>query len=107
MKARVFFLTCILMMAPFVNLAEVVEATSGRALACSGTDCLNEALPDPDGSDTAAWPNGEWMEIYNSGNVPVNVLNWKLINSASKTLNFDSVSIVGFEAGNSLSLIHI
>jgi phosphatidylserine/phosphatidylglycerophosphate/cardiolipin synthase-like enzyme len=101
MKARVMFLTCILMLAPFVNLAEVAEATSGRALACSGTVCLNEALPNPTGYDNAAWPNGEWMEIYNSGNVPVDVLNWKLINKVSKTLDFDSTSIVGFEAGNS------
>ena len=23
--------------------------------------------------DNAAWPNGEWMEIYNSGSSPVNV----------------------------------
>ncbi|MGY8744957.1 MAG: lamin tail domain-containing protein, partial [Candidatus Poseidoniales archaeon] len=101
MKARVMFLTCILMLAPFVNLAEVAEATSGRALACSGTVCLNEALPNPTGYDNAAWPNGEWMEIYNSGNVPVDVLNWKLINKVSKTLDFNSTSIVGFEAGNS------
>jgi len=101
MKARVMFLTCILMLAPFVSLAEVAEATSGRALACSGTVCLNEALPDPNGFDDDTWPNGEWMEIYNSGTSPVDVLNWKLVNKASKTLSFDSNSIVGYQAGNS------
>ena len=103
MKARVFFLTCILMMAPFVNLAEVVEATSGRALACSGTVCLNEALPNPTGYDDDTWPNGEWMEIYNTGSTPVDVLNWKLVNKASKTLEFNSSSIVGYQTGNSSS----
>ena len=91
------------MMAPFVNLAEVVEATSGRALACSGTVCLNEALPNPNGYDDDTWPNGEWMEIYNTGTTPVDVLNWKLVNKASKTLDFNSSSIVGYQAGNSSS----
>ena len=89
------------MMVPFVNLAEVAEATSGRALACSGTVCLNEALPNPNGGDDDTWPNGEWMEIHNSGATSVDILNWKLINKASKTLDFDSSSIVGFEEGNS------
>ena len=103
MKARVLFLTCILMLAPFVSLAEVAEATSGRALACSGTVCLNEALPNPNGFDNDTWPNGEWMEIHNSGTTPVDVLNWKLVNKASKTLIFDSNSIVGYESGNSSS----
>ena len=91
------------MMAPFVNLAEVVEATSGRALACNGTVCLNEALPNPTGYDDDTWPNGEWMEIYNTGSTPVDVLNWKLVNKASKTLEFNSSSIVGYQAGNSSS----
>ena len=39
--------------------------------------------------------------IYNSGSTAVNVLNWQLENKASKTLDFDSTSIVGYEAGNS------
>ena len=101
MKSRVFFLSFILMMSPLLSFVDVSEATSGRAMACNGTVCLNEALPNPNGLDDAAWPNGEWMEIYNSGPTPVDVLNWKLINKASKTLDFDSASIVGFEAGNS------
>ena len=70
-------------------------------MACSGTVCLNEALPDPAGYDNAAWPNGEWMEIYNSGTTPVDVLNWKLVNKNSKVLDFDSTTIVGFQSNNS------
>ena len=101
MKSSVFFLSFILLMSPLLSFVDVTEATSGRAMACNGTVCFNEALPNPTGSDDATWPNGEWMEIYNTGTTPVDVLNWKLINKASKTLNFDSVSIVGFEAGNS------
>jgi len=29
---------------------------------------INEFFPDPNGSDDAPLPNGEWIEIYNSGN---------------------------------------
>ena len=102
MKARAFLLVFVLALAPYLSTINVAEAsTSGRAMACSGTVCLNEALPDPAGYDNATWPNGEWMEIYNSGTTPVDVLNWKLVNKASKTLDFDSSSIVGFQAGNS------
>ena len=59
----------------------------------------DEALPNPNGLDNDA--AGEWMEIYNSGTTPVDVLNWELVNKASKSLTFDSASIVGFQAGNS------
>ena len=102
MKARAFLLIFVLALAPYLSIIDVAEAsTSGRAMACSGTVCLNEALPNPTGYDNDTWPNGEWMEIYNSGTTPVDVLNWKLVNKASKTLDFDSSSIVGFQAGNS------
>ena len=101
MKSRVFFLSFILMMSPLLSFVDVSEATSGRAMACSGTVCLNEALPDPAGYDNAAWPNGEWMEIYNSGSTPVDILNWKLVNKNSKVLDFDSTTIVGFQSNNS------
>ena len=82
-------------------LDPVEASTSGRALACSGNVCLNEAMPNPTGYDDATWPGGEWMEIYNSGTTAVDVLNWELINKASKSLTFDSSSIVGYESGNS------
>ena len=77
-------------MAPYLSTIDVVEATSGRAMACAGNVCLNEALPNPNGYDDAAWPGGEWMEIHNSGSTAVNVLNWQLENKASKTLDFDT-----------------
>ncbi|MCH1527515.1 MAG: lamin tail domain-containing protein, partial [Candidatus Poseidoniaceae archaeon] len=101
MISRALFLSFILVLCPYVSVVDVAEATSGRAIACSGSVCLNEALPNPNGLDADVWPNGEWMEIYNSGSTDVDVLNWRLVNKASKYLTFDSSSIVGFEAGNS------
>ena len=101
MKGRAFLLVFLMAMAPYLSTIDVVEATSGRAMACTGNVCLNEAMPNPNGYDDAAWPGGEWMEIYNSGTTAVDVLNWELVNKANKVLTFDSSSIVGYEAGNS------
>ena len=102
MQSRAFTLVALLLFSTASMLVDTTEATtSGRAMACNGTVCLNEALPNPNGYDNDTWPNGEWMEIYNSGTTPVDVLNWQLVNKASKSLTFDSASIVGFQAGNS------
>ena len=100
MHTRPIILVLLLLLTPMSQFVDVGTATSGRALACSGSVCLNEAMPNPNGADDDTWPNGEWMEIYNSGTSAVNVLGWELENKASKTLEFDSTSIV-------LSLIHI
>ena len=102
MRFRAFTLTALLLMSSLSLFLDNTEGTTaGRAMACSGSVCLNEAMPNPNGADDDTWPNGEWMEIYNSGTSAVNVLGWELENKASKTLAFDSTSIVGYEAGNS------
>ena len=103
MSNRPMLLVALLLIAPLISMVEVSSATQGRALACSGSVCLNEALPNPNGLDDDTWPNGEWMEIHNSGTVAVDVLNWQLVNKANKILDFDSSSIVGYQAGNSSS----
>ena len=84
-----------------VLIAPTEASVSGRAMACTGSVCLNEALPNPNGYDDDTWPNGEWMEIHNSGSNPVDVLNWELKNKAGKILNFNSTTIVGYQATNS------
>ena len=93
--------------APFgiSSLEEVpdVPATSSRSLACTGDICLNEALPNPNGYDNASWSGGEWMEIHNSGNTTVDVRDWYLTNKASKTLYFNSTSIVDYDTMDSTS----
>ncbi|MBS3151327.1 lamin tail domain-containing protein [Candidatus Woesearchaeota archaeon] len=35
---------------------------------------ISEFLPDPEGDDDAAMPNGEWIELYNSGDVDLDLL---------------------------------
>jgi len=75
--------------------------TSARSTACTGYVCINEVIPNPNGYDDALYPNGEWLELYNSGTVDVDLTGWKVTTSASKTLNVNSSTIVGYQAGNS------
>ena len=57
-------------------------------------------MPNPNGYDDAVWPNGEWLELHNSGTTSVDVRNWYFSNKAAKTLTLDSNSIVGYDAAN-------
>ena len=77
-----------------------VSNASGRSTACASTVCINEVLPNPNGFDDAAWPDGEWLEVYNTGNVSIDMLNWTAVNSGSRVLSFDANSIVGYQASN-------
>ncbi|MBI4049805.1 MAG: lamin tail domain-containing protein [Candidatus Doudnabacteria bacterium] len=45
------------------------------------TVVLNEYLPNPSGSDDAAMPGGEWVELYNYGSSNVSVAGWVLYDS--------------------------
>lgn len=42
---------------------------------------LNEFLPNPIGDDNAVMPAGEWIELYNKGNVDFNLNGWHIYNS--------------------------
>jgi len=52
---------------------------------------INEILPNPDGDDA----ENEWIEIYNAGDVAVNLLGWKLDDSKL----FDDKEFVFMEEG--------
>ena len=77
--------------------------TSARSTACSGSVCINEVIPDPQGADTGLYPNGEWFELFNNGGMDVDLTGWKVTTSAQKTLAFNANTIVGYQAGNSSS----
>ena len=63
---------------------------AGRSTACTGDICINEVIPNPNGYDDANYPGGEWLELYNSGTVDVDLTGWKVTNTASQSLDFDS-----------------
>jgi len=53
------------------------QSTSSRSTNCSGV-CINEMMPNADGSDQGVFPAGEWVELHNSGSVEVSLENWTL-----------------------------
>ncbi len=60
---------------------------------------LNEVLPNPEGLDTQGGLQGEWVEVYNNGNTPVDLTGWyiedlagnKVFFSASTTMNGQTI----------------
>ena len=39
---------------------------------------INEILPNPKGKDFAAEPNGEWIELFNTGDYDINLAGWQI-----------------------------
>ncbi len=50
---------------------------------------ISEWLPNPTGSDTV----GEWVELQNTGNAPVNLFRWSLKTSSGKKFIFGNQTI--------------
>ncbi len=73
------------------------------SIACLSDICLNEALPNPNGADNAAWPGGEWIEIYNNGTNSVDVRDWYVENKVQKQMIFNSTTIVDYDPNDSNS----
>ena len=89
-----------MLLVPLTPLAQPSEAVSARSQPCGGSICINEVMPNPNGYDDAVWPNGEWLELHNSGTTSVDIRNWYFSNKASKILTLNSASIVGYDAAN-------
>lgn len=60
---------------------------------------INEFLPNPDGvaygfdfgNDASNMPQGEWIELYNNGDVPINVAGWYLTDASGGVGNTHAV----------------
>jgi len=48
---------------------------------------INEVLSYPDSSNGNSYPNGEWIELYNEGDLPINLTGWKIRNGTWKTIS--------------------
>ena len=66
-----------------------------RSTACSEV-CINELMPNADGSDQGIFPNGEWVELYNSGPTGINLQDWTLEDIGGWAHPIDSTTWVGF-----------
>ena len=76
---------------------------NSSSIACLSDICLNEALPNPNGADDAAWPGGEWIEIYNNGTTSVDVRDWYIENKVQKQMIFNLTTIVDYDPNDSNS----
>lgn len=54
---------------------------------------ITEFLPDPEGYDNAPMPDGEWVELYNSGNEPIDIKGLILNDNYGNGLNISDVNV--------------
>ncbi|MFC1645410.1 lamin tail domain-containing protein [Patescibacteria group bacterium] len=57
-----------------------------------GNIVMNEFVPNPKGTDTAAMPNGEWIELYNNIAIDVNVAGWYFTDASGGKLYIHPVN---------------
>lgn len=55
---------------------------------------LMEVMANPTGTDDAAWPGGEWVEVSNLGEAAADLSGWYLEDAANNTLPVTVASIV-------------
>jgi hypothetical protein len=48
---------------------------------------ISEVMPNPVGDDDASKPNGEWVELQNTGTSIVNVSGWKIVDAAGTQIS--------------------
>ena len=72
------------------------RSASNRSTDCSAI-CINEMMPNADGSDQGVFPNGEWVELHNSGSVDVSLESWTLEDVGGWIHPIDSSTWVGFD----------
>jgi len=56
---------------------------------------ISELMPNPVGSDSNLYPEGEWVEIVNVGNDTASFQGWKIRDGRNTSLALDSQSIPG------------
>lgn len=61
---------------------------------------MNEFVPNPIGDDDAAMPDGEWIELYNIVDEPIDVANWYFTNSDE-----DTIAITGARTENGETVV--
>ena len=99
--AAAFALTMLVLMSLYPAVESGLRETgvtthaTSRSTVCTGV-CINEVMPNADGSDQGVFPNGEWVELYNSGSTETNLQNWTLEDVGGWVHPIDSSTWVGF-----------
>ena len=55
---------------------------------------INEVLPDPAGSDSAPLPQGEWVELYNTGETAVDAAGLKIKDKSENLVTISSSNVI-------------
>ncbi len=55
---------------------------------------INEFLPDPEGDDNAVLPDGEWIELYNTGDASLDLAGLKICDKSKNCITIDSSHVV-------------
>ena len=68
---------------------------------------VNEVMADAYPSyDNGTWPEGEWVEIHNQGNSPIDMTGWHLKDAAGTTVEFNQNHLVGYTADPNSMIIN-
>ena len=58
--------------------------------------CINELMPNADGSDQGIFPQGEWIELLNTGSSSVNLEGWTIVDIGGWSHPINENSWIGF-----------
>ena len=58
--------------------------------------CINELMPNADGSDQGIFPQGEWVELFNTGSSSVSLEGWTIVDIGGWTHPINENTWVGF-----------
>ncbi len=56
---------------------------------------INEFMANPDGDDDATMPNGEWIELFNSGGSSLDISGWRLYDAAGAFVPIIPANVLG------------
>ena len=59
--------------------------------------CINEVMTNADGPDQGIFPQGEWVELYNSGSEGVSLEGWAIVDIGGWYHPINEQTWVGFE----------
>ncbi|HJO42175.1 MAG TPA: lamin tail domain-containing protein, partial [Candidatus Thalassarchaeaceae archaeon] len=80
---------------PITLLDDVQDSSESNENGC--VVCINEVMANADGSDQGIFPQGEWVELWNSGDSDVNILGWTIVDIGGWTHPINEESWVNFD----------
>ena len=80
------------------GMASPGKEDAGVGSAVCESICISEVMPNADGPDQGMFPQGEWVELVNSGDSDVNLYGWAIVDIGGWYHPINEQSWVGFDA---------